>query len=83
MSELTVELLREKIINLVEQTLEDPNSDLSISLTNRIKNIVDREIETDNEGDIRWDETDELFGEFAYYITEQPTAQPTDPYAPK
>ena len=73
-SELTVELLRSKIINLIKGQIEDPTSPLYIQFQSLISEIAQEAIDIDNdENDINWDETDELFGEFTTETNEELT----------
>lgn len=73
-SELTVDLLRSKIINLIKEQLETPTSPIYIQFQSLISEIAQEAIDLDNvENDINWDETDELFGEFTTETNDEPT----------
>jgi hypothetical protein len=64
-TELTVDYLRGRIVNLITSELEREQSPLHIQFQNLISEIAQDAITMDNEeNDINWDETDELFGEF-------------------
>ena len=63
-NDLNVEALRTKIINLIKNTLSDENSELTRTLTAKINALTKTAIDTDNENDINWDETGQLFGDY-------------------
>ena len=63
-NDLSVETLRSKIINLIIRTLSDKDSELTQTLNAKINDITKKAIDADNENDINWDETGELFGDY-------------------
>lgn len=63
-TELTVNGLRKSILNLFKTSLSDPESEVYKSLTTMVNDLARQAIDKDNENDINWDETDELFGEY-------------------
>lgn len=64
MSELTVEGLQQSILGLIAREIEKENSPLKATLEAKITSIAETLIKADNENDINWYETDELFGEY-------------------
>lgn len=64
MSELTVEVLRQRILNLIATAIETDKSPLKETLEAKIRSYAQTLIDKDNENDINWDETDELFGDY-------------------
>lgn len=61
---LNVETLRNKILRLIAEAISDSNSDLAKTLNTKINALAKAAIDSDNENDINWDETDELFGDY-------------------
>ena len=61
---LSVEALRTKIINLITNTLSKNDSPLTKTLNAKINDITKKAIDADNENDINWDETGQLFGDY-------------------
>lgn len=61
---LNVETLRNKILRLITEAISDSNSDLAKTLNTKINALAKAAIDSDNENDINWDETDELFGDY-------------------
>lgn len=80
MSTLTVESLRQRIVDLFYNELQNENSALTKTIINRINKITNDAIAEDNENDINWDETDELFGVWAPNTTPIPST--TGPIMP-
>jgi hypothetical protein len=74
---LNVETLRNKIIRLITDAISDTSSDLSKTLNTKINALAKAAIDTDNENDINWDETDELFGDYNGSNNSNPTPTPT------
>lgn len=64
MSELTVEVLRQRILNLIATEIGNDKSPLKETLEAKIRTFAQTLIDKDNDNDINWDETDELFGEY-------------------
>ena len=84
MSELTVEGLRQRILNLIATEIANDKSPLRETLEAKITSVAQRCIDADNENDINWDETNDLFGEYdptnVAEITEYvPNTQNTNP----
>lgn len=73
-TELTVNGLRKSILNLIKSSLADPENEVYKSLTTMVNDLARQAIADDNENDINWDETDELFGE--YNPDEEPSTTP-------
>ena len=63
-NELSAAALRTKIINLITNTLSDETSDLTKTLNTKINALTKTAIDADNENDINWDETGQLFGDY-------------------
>lgn len=61
---LSVENLRTSIINLIKDTLSNEDSELTKTLNAKITYLTSYAITIDNEKDINWDETGELFGDY-------------------
>jgi hypothetical protein len=77
---LNVETLRNKILRLIAEAISDSNSDLAKTLNTKINALAKAAIDSDNENDINWDETDELFGDYNgnnSNPTPTPTSTPT------
>lgn len=72
-NELSAAALRTKIINLITNTLSDETSDLTKTLTAKINALTKTAIDADNENDINWDETDQLFGDYTGTTPTVPT----------
>lgn len=73
---LNVETLRNKILRLIADAISDSNSDLAKTLNTKINALAKAAIDSDNENDINWDETDELFGDYTDNNS-NPTPTPT------
>lgn len=83
-NDLSVEALRTKIINLITNTLSDETSDLTKTLTTKINALTKTAIDADNENDINWDETDQLFGDYTGAAPSEPapTVTPSSTVTP-
>lgn len=57
-------VLKNNIVRLVNNELQDTESNISKVLDRIIKTAVDKLITADNENDINWDELDSLFGTY-------------------
>ena len=80
-NDLSVEALRLKIINLITNTLSKNDSVLTQTLNAKINDITKKAIDADNENDINWGETDQLFGDYTDIPSTEPapTSTPTSP----
>ena len=78
-NDLSVEALRLKIINLITNTLSKNDSVLTQTLNAKINDITKKAIDADNENDINWDETDQLFGDYTGAAPTGPAPASTDP----
>lgn len=74
-TQLTVNDLRTSILNLVKNSIENPDSEISKSITSMIDTLTKEAIDEDNVNDINWDETDELWGEYVS-PTSDPSSEP-------
>ena len=78
-NDLSVEALRTKIINLITNTLSKNDSVLTQTLNAKINDITKKAIDADNENDINWDETDQLFGDYTGAAPTGPAPASTEP----
>lgn len=67
-NELTLEIVRDRIINLVADSLDKTHDKFNQSFYDGMKGvisqIIDIRIEEDNKSDVNFDELNELFGNY-------------------
>lgn len=61
---ITTEILKNRIIALVNEVINDENSELYNKIAVMANTTINSLLEEDNENDINWDETEELFGTY-------------------
>lgn len=61
---ITAEILKNRIVALVNEVINDENSELYKKFAQMANTTINSLIEEDNENDINWDETEELFGTY-------------------